>query len=89
MIAAGKSYLQSKLEEPNSSNTPQIMNEVTNTLFPATEIKPEQGSASQKHRPATPPTTTDVKLLPPQDTGLLAPQALAPPFQDPHQAPTL
>lgn len=38
MISAGKSYLESKMEEPPSSNTPQIIGEVANSLLPAPEI---------------------------------------------------
>jgi hypothetical protein len=35
MIATGKSYLKKKMEEPHSSNTPQIIMEMLNSLFTA------------------------------------------------------
>ena len=61
MIAAGRSYLQSKIEEPNSCNTPQIANEVANTLFPTTKTQLGQGSLPQEQLPTTPPMTIDVQ----------------------------
>jgi hypothetical protein len=35
MITASKSFLNNKIEEPLSSNTPKIVIEVSNTLFAA------------------------------------------------------
>jgi hypothetical protein len=64
MIAAGRSYLQSQLEEPISSDAPQIVNDTINTLLPATNVQPMQGSPSQEHRPATSPTTPLAPKLP-------------------------
>jgi hypothetical protein len=90
MIAAGRSFLQSKMEEPQSSDTPQIIGKVADSLLPAPEAQLWSGSSSQGQRPVSPSMTP---LTPLAQCPLLytdcpsAQQAPTPPTQDPIQPP--
>jgi hypothetical protein len=62
MIAAGRSSLQSKMEEPQSFDTPQIIGKVADSLLPAPEAQLWSGSSSQGERPVSPSMTPSTPL---------------------------
>jgi hypothetical protein len=92
MIAAGKSFLNSKLEEPQSSNTTKIITTVRDTLLPTPEAQLCPDSSTQEKPPVnsssastTTPLALQLPLLPcPHQFGhyLVTPVAAKPPPTD-------
>jgi hypothetical protein len=71
MIAAGRSFLNSKLEEPQSSNTTKIITTVIDTLLPTPEAQLCPDSSAQEKLPVnsssastTTPPALQLPLLP-------------------------